>query len=60
MQKRDTSGKGETILTFTLGASSSIKHRKVKLDIEDLANVSPIHCSLHRDMAAGVHVRDLA
>ncbi|MGC2308068.1 MAG: ABC transporter permease [Nitrososphaeraceae archaeon] len=40
MQKRDTSGKGETILTFTLGASSSIKHRKVKLDIEDLANVS--------------------
>ena len=40
MQKRDTSGKGETILTFTLGTSSSIKHRKVKLDIEDLANVA--------------------
>lgn len=40
MQKRDTSGKGETILTFTLGTSSSIKHRKVKLDIEDLANVT--------------------
>lgn len=40
MQKRDTSGKGETILTFTLGPSSSIKHRKVKLDIEDLANVT--------------------
>ena len=53
MQKRDTSGRGETILTFTLGASSSIKHRKVKLDIEDLANVSLF-------MAAGVHVRDLA
>jgi NitT/TauT family transport system permease protein len=40
MQKRDTSGKGERILTFTLGPSSSIKHRKVKLDIEDLANVT--------------------
>ncbi|MGH9987413.1 MAG: ABC transporter permease, partial [Nitrososphaeraceae archaeon] len=40
MQKRDTSGKGETILTFTLGPSSLIKHRKVKLDIEDLANVT--------------------
>jgi len=40
MQKRDTSGKGETILTLTLGTSSSIKHRKVKLDIEDLANVA--------------------
>ena len=40
MQKRDTSEKGETILTFTLGTSSSIKHRKVKLDIEDLANVT--------------------
>lgn len=40
MQKRDTSGKGERILTFTLGPSSLIKHRKVKLDIEDLANVS--------------------
>jgi len=40
MQKRDTSGKGETILTFTLGTSSSNKHRKVKLDIEDLANVA--------------------
>ena len=40
MQKRDTSGKGETILTFTLGPSSLIKHRKVKLDIEDLANVA--------------------
>ena len=40
MQKRDTSGKGETILTLTLGTSSSIKHRKVKLDIEDLANVT--------------------
>jgi NitT/TauT family transport system permease protein len=40
MQKRDTCGKGETILTFTLGPSSSIKHRKVKLDIEDLANVT--------------------
>ena len=40
MQKRDTRGKGETILTFTLGTSSSIKHRKVKLDIEDLANVA--------------------
>jgi NitT/TauT family transport system permease protein len=40
MQKRDTSGKGETILTFTLGTSSSTKHRKVKLDIEDLANVA--------------------
>jgi NitT/TauT family transport system permease protein len=40
MQKRDTSGKGETILTFALGTSSSIKHRKVKLDIEDLANVA--------------------
>ena len=40
MQKRDTSEKGETILTFTLGTSSSIKHRKVKLDIEDLANVA--------------------
>ena len=40
MQKRDTSGKGETIMTFTLGTSSSIKHRKVKLDIEDLANVA--------------------
>jgi NitT/TauT family transport system permease protein len=40
MQKRDTRGKGETILTFTLGTSSSINHRKVKLDIEDLANVA--------------------
>lgn len=40
MQKRDTRGKGERILTFTLGPSSLIKHRKVKLDIEDLANVS--------------------
>jgi NitT/TauT family transport system permease protein len=40
MQKRDTCGKGETILTFTLGTSSSIKHRMVKLDIEDLANVA--------------------
>jgi len=40
MQKHDTSGKGETILTFTLGTSSSNKHRKVKLDIEDLANVA--------------------
>jgi NitT/TauT family transport system permease protein len=40
MQKRVTSGKGETILTFNLGPSSSIKHRKVKLDIEDLANVT--------------------
>jgi NitT/TauT family transport system permease protein len=40
MQKRDTNGKGETILTFTLGPSSSFKHRKVKLDIEDLANVT--------------------
>ena len=40
MQKRDTSGKGETILTFTSSTSSSIKHRKVKLDIEDLANVT--------------------
>jgi len=40
MQKRDTSGKGERILTFTLGPSSLIKHRKVKLDIEDLANVT--------------------
>ena len=60
MQKRDTSGKGETILTFTRGTSSSIKHRKVKLDIEDLANVTLFIADLHRDMAAGVHVRDLA
>lgn len=40
MQMRDTSGKGETILTFTSGTSSLIRHRKVKLDIEDLANVT--------------------
>jgi NitT/TauT family transport system permease protein len=40
MQKRDSSGRGETILTITSSASSIKQKRKVKLDIEDLANVT--------------------
>jgi NitT/TauT family transport system permease protein len=40
MQMHDTSGKGETILPLTSGTLSSIKRRKVKLDIGDLANVT--------------------
>jgi sulfonate transport system permease protein len=40
MQKRDSSGRGETILTITSGASPINQKRKIKLDIEDLANVT--------------------
>jgi NitT/TauT family transport system permease protein len=40
MQKRDFSGRSETIMTITSGASSIKQKRKVKLDIEDLANVT--------------------
>ena len=40
MQKRDSRGRGETILTITSAASSIKQKRKVTLDIEDLANVT--------------------
>jgi NitT/TauT family transport system permease protein len=40
MQRRDYSGKGESILTVTSSTLSNKKKRKVRLDIEDLANVT--------------------
>jgi sulfonate transport system permease protein len=40
MRKRDPVGKGETILTFASGTPSMRQKRKIKLDIEDLANVT--------------------
>jgi NitT/TauT family transport system permease protein len=40
MQKRDSSGRGETILNYTSGTSTIKQKRKVRLDIEDLANVT--------------------
>ena len=40
MQKRDSSGRGEIILNYTSGTSTIKQKRKVRLDIEDLANVT--------------------
>ncbi len=40
MQKRDYSGKGESILTITSSTLLHKKKRKFRLDIEDLANVT--------------------
>lgn len=40
MKKRDYGGKGESILTFTSATLSNKQKRKVRIDIEDLANVT--------------------
>jgi NitT/TauT family transport system permease protein len=41
IQKRDSSGKGETILTYISTASTNKQNkRRIRIDIEDLANVT--------------------